>query len=111
MAREGFLSSDRSTVSGSTGEFGSPSAACRLPRVSWRRSRTPAYSSLARFSHHLTVEAHDRSVITTVRLLTVLNVPVNYARIIQEMRRRRGARLVLTGLSRTSPRHLVRKAG
>ena len=43
---------------------------------------------LARFSHHLTVEVHDRPAITALRLLAVLNVGFKYARIIQEMRRR-----------------------
>ncbi len=38
--RAGFLSNGRSTVSGSTGEFGLRSGACRLPRGSWGPSRT-----------------------------------------------------------------------
>ena len=38
--RAGFLSNGRSTVSASTGEFGLRSAACRLPRGSWRPSPT-----------------------------------------------------------------------
>ena len=41
----GFLSNGLSTVSGSTGEFGSQSAACRLPRGSWPPSRTPPFAS------------------------------------------------------------------
>ena len=43
---------------------------------------------LARFSHQLTVEARDRPAITSLRLLTVLNVLFKYARIVQETRRR-----------------------
>ena len=39
---------------------------------------------LARISHQLTVEARDRPAITSLRLLTVLNVGFKYARIIQE---------------------------
>ena len=38
--RAGFLSNGRSTVSAPTGEFGLRSAACRLPRGSWRPSPT-----------------------------------------------------------------------
>ena len=36
--------------------------------------------TLARISHQLTVEAHDRPAITSLRLLTVLNVLFKYAR-------------------------------
>ena len=43
---------------------------------------------LARISHQLTVEARDRPAITSLRLLTVLNVLFKYARIIQETGRR-----------------------
>ena len=43
---------------------------------------------LARISHQLTVEAHDRPAITSLRLLTVLNVGFKYARIVQVTRRR-----------------------
>ena len=43
--RAGFLSNGRSTVSGSTGEFGSRSGACRLPRGSWGPSRTLPFAS------------------------------------------------------------------
>ena len=51
--------------------------------------KTPGAASfpLARFSRQLTVEAHERPAITSLRLLTVLNVEFKYARIIQEMRR------------------------
>ena len=45
-------------------------------------------TSLARISHHLTVEARHRPAITALRLLAVLNVGFKYARIIQQMRRR-----------------------
>ena len=38
-----------------------------------------AKSGLARISHQLTVEARDRSAITSLRLLTVLNVLFKYA--------------------------------
>ncbi len=66
--------------------------------------------ALTRISHHLTVEARNRPATTVLRLLAVLNVLFKYARIIQEMRRR-ASRLVRTGLSRTSSRHVARKAG
>ncbi len=42
---------------------------------------------LAGISRQLTAEARDRPAITSLRLLTVLNVLFKYARIIQEMRR------------------------
>ena len=35
--------------------------------------------ALAPISHHLTAEAHDRPAITSLRLLTVLNVLFKYA--------------------------------
>ena len=41
---------------------------------------------LARFSHHLTVEARNRPAITTLRLLAVLNARFKYARISQKKR-------------------------
>ena len=59
---------------------------------------------LACISHHLTVEARNRPAITALRLLAVLNV-------LSRSGAERVARLVLTALSRTSPRHVVRKAG
>ncbi len=43
---------------------------------------------LARISHQLTVEAPDRPAITSLRLLTVLNVLFKYASIVQETGRR-----------------------
>ncbi len=43
---------------------------------------------LARISHHLTVEARNRPAITALRLLAVLNAVFEYARIVQEKRRR-----------------------
>ena len=39
---------------------------------------------LARTSHQLTAEARHRTAITSLRLLTVLNVGFKYARIVQE---------------------------
>ena len=45
-------------------------------------------SGLARFSHQLTVEARHRPAITSLRLLAVLNVLFEYARIVQETGRR-----------------------
>ncbi len=36
------------------------------------------------FSHHLTVEALDRPVMTSLCLLAVLNVGFKYARMVQE---------------------------
>ncbi len=41
----------------------------------------------ARISRQLTVEAHERAAITSLRLLTVLNVLFEDAHIIQQMRR------------------------
>ena len=40
---------------------------------------TPTRNALARFSHHLTVEARDKPAITSLRLLAVLNVLFKYA--------------------------------
>ena len=54
-----------------------------------RRSRRDPH--LARISHQLTVEAHDRPAITSLRLLTVLNVLFKYARIVQKRRAERRA--------------------
>ena len=39
----------------------------------------PVTGVLARISHQLTVEARDRPAITSLRLLTVLNVLFKYA--------------------------------
>ena len=66
---------------------------------------------LTRFSHHLTVEARNRPAITALRLLAVLNVTVQVHPHYSRNAAPSGARLVLTGPSRTSPRHVVRKAG
>ena len=46
-----------------------------------------SFSPLPRLAH-LTVEAHDRPVITSLRLLAVLNVLFKYVRIFQETGRR-----------------------
>ena len=55
----------------------------------FRLNHTPIRGGdLARIAHHLTVEARHRPAITALRLLAVLNVLFEYARIIQEMRRR-----------------------
>ena len=51
-----------------------------------------------------------RPVITSLHLLAVLNVLSEYASLI-EWGASSGARFLLTRLSRTSPRHVVRKAG
>ncbi len=72
-------------------------------------AQVAAERGLAHISHHLTVEARNRPAITSLRLLAVLNVLSEYASLIQ-WGSSSGARLVLTCLSRTSPRHLVRKA-
>ena len=45
-------------------------------------------SPLARISHHPTAEARNRPAITALRLLAVLNVLFEYARIVQEERHR-----------------------
>ena len=70
----------------------------------------PPSGNLTRISHHLTVEARHRPAITALRLLAVLNVLFKYAPHYSRNAAPSGTRLVLTGLSRTSPRHLVRKA-
>ncbi len=58
-------------------------------------------------STRLTAEARDRPAITSLRLLAVLTVLSKYASLIQ-WGSSSGARLALTGLSRTSPRHAGR---
>ncbi len=68
------------------------------------------FDDLACISHHLTGEARNRPAITSLRLLAVLNVLSEYASLIQ-WGSSSGARLVLTGLSRTSSRHVVRNTG
>ena len=67
-------------------------------------------SGLACISYHLTAEARNRPAITSLRLLAVLDVRSEYASFIR-WGSSTGARLVLTGLSRTSSRHVVRNAG
>ena len=62
-----------------------------------------------RIFRQLTVEAHDRPPLTPLRLLTVLNVGFKYTPHYSSNAALSGARLVLTGLSRTSLGHLVRK--
>ncbi len=54
-----------------------------VEQVEGNKLRT-SLTALARISHQLTVEARDRPAITSLRLLTVLNVGFKYARIIQE---------------------------
>ena len=66
--------------------------------------------ALSRISHRLTVEAGGRPAITSLRLLAVMTVLFKYASLIK-WGSSSGARLVLTRLLRTSPRHAVRKAG
>ena len=65
---------------------------------------------LARISHRLTGKAHDRPAITSLRLLAVLTVLFKYASLLKKWAPS-GARLVLTDLSCTLPRHAMRKAG
>ena len=87
-------------------------------RSSRERSSTPdrpagrafRHVRLACISHHLTAEARIGPAITLLRLLAVLNVPPEYASLIN-WGSSSGARLVLTGLSRTSSRLVVRNAG
>ena len=64
---------------------------------------------LACISHHPTVEAHDTTARASLRLLAVLDVLFKYA--CARLFPPPGSRLVLTPLSRTSTRHLVRNAG
>ena len=52
--------------------------------MSFSRGLAGLETTLTRISHQLTVEARDRPAITSLRLLTVLNVLFKYARIIQE---------------------------
>ena len=92
---------------------------------------------LARIGHHLTAEARHRPAMTSLRLLAVLNVCLGTGTWRSDRLLREGAaaseevgpqlpvplgfcsgnwapssaRLVRTGLSRTSPRHVARKAG
>ena len=68
-------------------------------------------AGLARFSQHLTVEAGHKPAITALRLLTVLNVGFQVRPHGSRNGSLSGARLVLTGFSRTSPHHVARKAG
>ena len=80
-------------------------------QTSHRMAAEPlAGAGLARISHHLTVEARHRPAITALRLLAVLNVGVQVRPHYSRNAAPSGARLVLTGFSRTSPRHVVRKA-
>jgi len=65
---------------------------------------------LTRISHRLTGQAHEGPAITSLRLLAVLNVLREYASLIK-WGSSSGARLVLTGLSCTLPRHPMRNAG
>ena len=58
----------------------------------------------------LTVEARDKTATTSLRLLAVLNV-LSRTRLCSREGSSSGARLLLTAFSRTSPRHVVRKAG
>ena len=59
-------------------------------------------------SHHPTAEARDMAARTSSRLLAVLNVLFKYACARQAAR---ASRLVMTALSCTSPRHVVRNVG
>ena len=73
-----------------------------MPSRPWRGKE-----DLTCISHHPTVEAHDTSARTSLRLLAVLDVLFKHAC----ARQARLLRLVLTALSRTSPRRVVRHAG
>ena len=68
----------------------------------WKKSRQTPQACI---SHHPTVEARDTTARTSLRLLAVLNVLFKYACAPS------GSRLVLTALSPTSPRRVVRNAG
>ena len=57
-------------------------------------------------SHHPTAEARGMTAMTSLRLLAVLDVLFKYT-----CGAPSGSRLVLTALSRTSPRHVVKNAG
>ena len=58
--------------------------ASRLPALTGKE----VIRALTRISHQLTVEARDRPAITSLRLLTVLNVLFKYARIVQKKKAR-----------------------
>ena len=60
-------------------------------------------------SHHPTAEARGRIALTSLRLLAVLDVRFKYT--CSRLFPLPGPRLVLTALSRTSPRRVVRNAG
>ena len=64
---------------------------------------------LACISHHPTAEVRHTAARTSLRLLAVLNVLFKYA--CARLFPPPGLRLVLTALSRTSSRHVVRNAG
>ena len=69
-------------------------------------------ASTSPFFHRLTGEARDRRASTSLRLLAVIDTGAGVARYAPTPARRpTHVRLVLTRLSRTSPRHAVRKAG
>ncbi len=66
--------------------------------------------ALAYISDHLTDEVCDKTAMTSLRLLAVLNVPSSTPQF-DSSRAPSGSRLVLTAFSRTSPPHVVRNAG
>ena len=74
------------------------------------RAQAAPATGLTCISHHLTGEALNRPAITSLRLLAVLTVLSEYAPLIN-WGSSSGAGLVLTRLSRTSSRHVVRNAG
>ena len=57
-----------------------------LYRAAQKSERMKFISSLTCISHHPTVEAHDTTVMTSLRLLAVLNVLFKYACARQEAR-------------------------
>ena len=66
--------------------------------------------SLACIPRHLTDEVCDKTAMTSLRLLAVLNVPSSTPQH-EKPGAPSGSRLVLPAFSRTSPRHVRRNAG
>ena len=73
-------------------------------------SSGPAFTSgLACLPHHLTGEARDKTAMTSLFLRSACLPCSMYCQV--HLRAPSGSRLVLTALSRTSPRHGVRNTG
>ena len=81
-------------------------ASCPLPITSQHsRSQALLERLLTCISHHPTVEARDKTAMTSLRLLAVLNV------LSVHLHATSGSRLVLTALSHTSSPLVATNAG